>query len=82
MVENTVVCNYKCIACDRGIVATREHDNGRSGGRLMSLEDIELVAKLVQTHSIERIYYFNQGEPFLSRDILKEMQIILLMAMI
>lgn len=76
MVENTVVCNFECIACDRGIVATRRRENGRSGGRLMSLEDIEIVARLIQAHSIERVYYFNQGEPFLSRDILKEMQII------
>ena len=76
MVENTVVCNFACIACDRGIVATRQRENGRSGGRLMSLDDVQLVAKLVQEHAIEKVYYFNQGEPFLSRDILKEMQII------
>ena len=76
MVENTVVCNFACIACDRSIVSTRQSENGRSGGRLMSSKDIELVAKVVQKHSIERVYYFNQGEPFLSRDILKEMQIL------
>jgi uncharacterized Fe-S cluster-containing radical SAM superfamily protein len=76
MVENTVVCNYKCLACDRGVVDTRQRTNGRSGGRLMSLEDIEIVAKTIQTYGIEQVCYFNLGEPFLSRDILKEMQII------
>jgi len=45
-------------------------------GQYALSEDIRLVAKLVQTHSIERIYYFNQGEPFLSRNILEEMQIL------
>ena len=74
MVENTVVCNYKCLACDRGVVATRQRVDGRAGGRLMSNLDMEIVAKTVQKYDIKQVCYHNLGEPFLSRDILSEMQ--------
>jgi wyosine [tRNA(Phe)-imidazoG37] synthetase (radical SAM superfamily) len=76
MVENTVVCNFKCLACDRGVVDTRLRKNGRAGGRLMSLEDIDIVSKTIHTYGIEQVCYHNLGEPFLSRDILQEMQTI------
>jgi len=72
----SVVCNYECLACDRAVVATRQRANGRSNGRLMSLDDIEIVAKTIRDYSIEQVCYFNLGEPFLSRDILDEMQML------
>lgn len=76
MVENTVVCNYQCLACDRGVVDTRKRNNGRSGGRLMSADDLEIVARTIQKYGIEQIFYHNLGEPFLSKNILQEMEII------
>ena len=75
MVEYTVLCNFSCVACDRSIVSARHRENGRSGGRLMYLKDIELIAIEVRKHSIERVYYFNQEKPFLLRGIHEEMQI-------
>lgn len=69
MVENTVGCNLECLACDRNVVGTRKR-------RIMSLEDISIVARMIQECSIEQVCYHNLGEPFLSKRIHDELRII------
>lgn len=66
MVENTVLCNLRCLNCSRkAILATRKKHR-------MSLADIENVAKNVRSNNIEVINYFNLGEPFMSETIHEE----------
>lgn len=66
MVENTVLCNLRCLNCSRkAILATRKTHR-------MSLADIENVAKNIQSNDIRVINYFNLGEPFLSDTIYEE----------
>lgn len=69
MVENTVGCNLECLACDRNVVATRKR-------RIMSLEDISIVARMIHDCSIEQVCYHNLGEPFLSKRIHDELRIL------
>jgi len=70
LVENTVRCNLECLSCRREEVA--ENRKGYS----MSLDDVELVSRRLSELNIRRIHYFNQGEPFISENIKKEVQII------
>lgn len=70
MVENTSACNLNCLSCNRK--AIYKHRKKLK----MSLEDIELVAKTLRDNKVEKIYYFNWGEPFCSDNIKKEIEII------
>lgn len=70
MVENTVLCNLHCINCSRkAILATRKKHR-------MSLNDIETVARNIQSSNIGVINFFNLGEPFLSDTIYEEIVIL------
>lgn len=67
MVENTVLCNLRCLNCSRkAIVATRK----KLG---MSLADIEKVAIDIKNNNIGVVNYFNLGEPFISNTIYEEL---------
>ena len=70
MVENTSACNLSCTSCDRDSIAKVW------GRRQMSLQDIENVARLLQEHGIKNISLFKLGEPFLSKNIRKEVEIL------
>jgi pyruvate-formate lyase-activating enzyme len=70
LVENTIACNLSCPGCIRPEVA-RVRTKAR-----MSLDDIRKVAGLLQRLRLEKLYFFNRGEPFLSPDILEEMTLI------
>ncbi len=70
MVESNVNCNLRCIACDR----ERIYQNRTQ--REMSLNDIRHVSKCLKQNNIREIYYFNYGEPFLSKTIKEELEII------
>ena len=69
MVENTVLCNYECLACDRQVVNTR-------GNKRMSPEEMERIAKMLGEMAIEEIAFHNLGEPFFSRNISRDLQLI------
>ena len=70
MVENTVMCNLRCLCCRRSeLLAIRRRNR-------MSLDDVELVAQLILDNNIKSIAYFNLGEPFLSQSIHDEISII------
>lgn len=70
MVENTICCACSCLACSRPIVMKQRKKLA------LTLEDIEKISQEIQNHKIESIAYFNLGDPFISQNILKELQII------
>ena len=70
MVENTVNCNLKCIACER------ERIYKHRAQRFMPLDDIKYISKCLKDNHIQIIHYFNYGEPFLSNTIKEELEII------
>ena len=70
LVENTIACNLACPGCIRPDV-----EKIRKKTR-MSLDDVRKVAELIQRLKLQKLFYFNRGEPFLSPDILEEMKII------
>lgn len=70
MVENTVQCNLTCSNCSRkSILKTRKRLR-------MSLGDMELVAKCIQSCKIRLINFFNLGEPFMSDTIHEELAVL------
>lgn len=70
MAENTVACDLSCLGCIRPEVAKIRRKTQ------MSLDDVRKVSALIQRLGIEKLFYFNRGEPFLSQNILEEMRII------
>jgi len=70
LLENTVLCNVDCIGCAREGAA-----NIRSSKR-MSLEDLGRMADLVQQLKLEKLFYLNLGEPFLSPTICQELPLL------
>ena len=70
MVENTIVCPYRCTACYRKLV----HKTRRSSH--MTLEDIRKVAATIHEHGVESLSYFSLGEPFAAPDIGEQLDII------
>ncbi len=70
MVENTVLCNLKCINCNRKMVLkTRKRHR-------MSLPDMEKIAQEIKSNNIAVISFFNLGEPFLSDTIYEELSLL------
>ncbi len=70
MVENTVLCNLRCDACRRDqLLKTRKQVT-------MSLENIRKVASIIRDHSIQLVYFFNLGEPFLAKNVLDQVSVV------
>jgi uncharacterized Fe-S cluster-containing radical SAM superfamily protein len=70
MVENTVSCNLKCLSCHRErLLQTRKQLR-------MSLDDLKVVADIIHDCQIKTVFYFNLGEPFLSKTIFEEISIL------
>lgn len=70
MVENTVLCNYNCLNCDRqSLMKIRAK-------LTMSIEDTKLVASILAKNKINSLCYFNLGEPFLDSFIYEKLSII------
>lgn len=70
MVENTARCNLRCALCDReAILASRSQPS-------LSFEDVAEIASTLTRCGIEKVSYFNLGEPFLSPHILEEVRIL------
>ena len=70
MMENTSACNLRCVSCPRKRI--RQMRSKAS----MSLEDVRRVAGQLKQAGVKRIAYLNQGEPFLSKNIRRELEII------
>lgn len=67
MVENTAICNLKCLACKRTDLygsRVRKH---------MPLEDMQRVSEVLKQLDIASISFFNLGEPFLSKGVVDEL---------
>ncbi len=70
LVENTVACNLRCPGCIRPkVVKVRKKTQ-------MSPDDVRTAAELIRRLKIQKLFYFNRGEPFLSPHILDEIKII------
>lgn len=70
-IENTSLCPLKCDSCPREKIARI-----RKKGRSMSLADIEKLAKNLRDINAVECNFVNLGEPFLSRNVLSELEII------
>jgi hypothetical protein len=70
MVENTSACNLTCVSCPRHRI---QNIRGR---RSMSLDDVRKVAQELHRVGIREAAYLNLGEPFLSRRLAEELEII------
>jgi len=72
MVENTVLCNMRCELCRthrENLVKIRKNI-------MLSIDDVEILAEIIKEHKIERVYFFNLGEPFLPSNIYQQIKII------
>ena len=54
MIENTVICNLKCLSCTRSVVKQRIQYS-------MSLEDVRRIAIVIKEMGTRQIYFFNLG---------------------
>jgi pyruvate-formate lyase-activating enzyme len=70
MVENTAVCNLRCIACNRASIASIRRKPR------MTLDDIRNVSSTIRENGIKKLHFFKYGEPFLSPAIYDELRII------
>jgi MoaA/NifB/PqqE/SkfB family radical SAM enzyme len=70
LLENTVICNVDCIGCAREGAA-----NIRTK-KTMPLEELSQMADLAARLGMQRIFYLNLGEPFLSPNICRELPIL------
>lgn len=70
LLENTVICNVDCIGCAREGAA-----NIRTK-KTMPLEELSQMADLTARLRMERIFYLNLGEPFLSPTIGRELPLL------
>lgn len=71
MVENTVICNLQCVYCHRDKIYGLRSQKG------MSLNDMELVARILQQHKISAISFHNLGEPFVSDTVAEELALLI-----
>ena len=70
MIENTVLCNLRCGLCRRDeLLAMRRQKS-------LTLDDVAHLADMVADYGIERVSYFNLGEPFASRTIRQEVALL------
>ncbi|HEY3763446.1 MAG TPA: radical SAM protein [Verrucomicrobiae bacterium] len=70
LLENTVICNVDCIGCAREGAA-----NIRTK-KTMPLAELSQMADLTARLGMERIFYLNLGEPFLSPTICQELPLL------
>jgi len=70
LLENTVRCNIDCIGCDRESAA-RIRTNLQ-----MDLAQLSKMADLVNELGLQKLFYLNLGEPFLSPNIGKELPLL------
>jgi len=69
LLENTVRCNVDCIGCARENASSLRVNKQLQ----MPLAELSLMADLAARLKMERIFYLNLGEPFLSPAICQEL---------
>jgi len=70
LLENTVICNVDCIGC------AREGAANVRAGKTMPLTELSQMADLAARLKLERIFYLNLGEPFLSPTVCQELPLL------
>jgi MoaA/NifB/PqqE/SkfB family radical SAM enzyme len=70
LLENTVICNVDCIGC------AREGAANVRAGKTMPLAELSRMADLAARLGMQRIFYLNLGEPFLSPTICQELPLL------
>jgi MoaA/NifB/PqqE/SkfB family radical SAM enzyme len=70
LLENTVICNVDCIGCAREGAA-----NIRTK-KMMPLDQLGQMADIAARLGMQRIFYLNLGEPFLSPGICSELPLL------
>lgn len=70
LLENTVICNVDCIGCAREGAA-----NIRTK-KMMPLDELGQMADIAARLGMQRIFYLNLGEPFLSPGICRELPLL------
>jgi len=70
MVENTSACNLRCTSCPRTQIRRLRRRQS------LSLDDVRRVAAELRDCGVTSIAYLNFGEPFLSKTIRRELEII------
>ena len=70
LLENTVICNVDCIGC------AREGAANIRVNKTMPLAELGQMADLTARLGLERIFYLNLGEPFLSPTITQELPLL------
>ena len=70
MVENTSRCNLQCASCPRPQIRRLRAKPS------MSLDDVRRVAQQVREAGVASVAYMNFGEPFLSKNIRQELEIL------
>ena len=70
LLENTVICNVDCIGC------AREGASNLRTKKTMPLAELSQMADLAAQLKMERIFYLNLGEPFLSPTITEELPLL------
>lgn len=70
MLENTIGCNLDCPGCIRKEVVV-----GRKK-MTMGLDELAGISKYLSEFKLQKVFYFNRGEPFMSSRILEEMQLV------
>jgi MoaA/NifB/PqqE/SkfB family radical SAM enzyme len=70
LLENTVICNVDCVGC------AREGAANIRVKKTMPLEELSQMADLTARLGLERIFYLNLGEPFLSPTITQELPLL------
>ena len=70
LLENTVICNVDCVGC------AREGAANIRAGKTMPLAELSQMADLAARLKMQRIFYLNLGEPFLSPSICQELPLL------
>ena len=70
LLENTVICNVDCIGCAREGAA-----NIRTK-KVMPMDELGQMADLTARLGLQRIFYLNLGEPFLSPNVCRELPLL------
>jgi len=70
LLENTVICNVDCIGC------AREGAANVRAGKTMPLAELSQMADLAARLGMQRIFYLNLGEPFLSPNVCQELPLL------
>jgi hypothetical protein len=70
-IENTILCNLRCRSCCRLKVMKT-----RSGSHCLTLEDVGTIGRTLQRLKATFCGYYNLGEPFFSRNVRRELEIV------